>query len=96
MRVKRRTAEEQLMLIEACHQSGLTDAKWCRQKGIKQTTFYAWVRRLQKVVKIDTSAVVPTVMQSRPLDQDIVRVEITQPHPVVMPTETSICAGYER
>lgn len=39
---------EQIRLINECHQSGMTDADWCRENGIAVSTFYNWVSRCRK------------------------------------------------
>jgi len=40
--------DEQLKLIQQCRTSGLTDAEWCRQNGIRTSTFYNWISRCRK------------------------------------------------
>ena len=40
--------EEQLKLINECRTSGMTDIDWCREHGIAVSTFYYWVKQLQK------------------------------------------------
>ena len=42
------SSEEQFQLILECRQSGLSDARWCIEHGIRPTTFYNWVSRLRK------------------------------------------------
>ena len=39
---------EQIRLINECHQSGMTDADWCRENGIAASTFYTWASRCRK------------------------------------------------
>ena len=36
---------EQIKLINECRRSGLSDADWCREHNISQSTFYSWVKR---------------------------------------------------
>ena len=62
MRSKRTSRQEQLRLINECHQSGLTDYEWCQQHNIKISTFYAWVHRLRQRGEIDIPAVIPAVV----------------------------------
>jgi hypothetical protein len=98
MRSKRKSPEEQLRLITECHQSGLTDYKWCQQHNIKISTFYAWVHRLKQRGEIDIPAVIPTVVQKEPEQPDIVKIKIegekriaTTPKPALtleLPAET--------
>ena len=47
MRRKRTSPQEQLRLIQACRQSGLTDFDWCQAHGIPPATFYGWIHRLK-------------------------------------------------
>lgn len=42
------TDEEWLDLIMQCRQSGLSDAQWCRQNSIPDSSFYNAVSRLRK------------------------------------------------
>jgi len=44
---KRRSLEEQYELVLECRKSGLSDRDWCFSKGIPQSTFYLWLRRLR-------------------------------------------------
>ena len=39
---------EQYRLVMDCQQSGLLDARWCEERGIKENMFYNWVTRLYK------------------------------------------------
>ena len=48
MRAKRVSAERQYELIMECRSSGMSDAQWCMQHGIKPGTFYNWVSKLRK------------------------------------------------
>jgi hypothetical protein len=40
------SAEEWLQIIDGQRASGLTVAAYCRDRGIKDSAFYAWKRRL--------------------------------------------------
>lgn len=40
---------EQIRLINECHQSGMTDADWCRENDITPSTFYNWLSRCRKI-----------------------------------------------
>lgn len=75
MRSRRRSPDEQLQLVTACHQSGLTNFEWCQENDIKISTFYGWVHRLKLSEKIDP-AVMPTVIARQVEQQDIVKIEI--------------------
>lgn len=44
---KRRSIEEQYELVLECRKSGLSDRDWCFSKGIPQSTFYLWLRKLR-------------------------------------------------
>ena len=39
---------KQIRLINECHQSVMTDADWCSEKGIAVSIFYNWVSRCRK------------------------------------------------
>jgi transposase-like protein len=45
------TAEQWRQIIDAQRPSGLTVAAYCRDRGIKDSAFYAWKRRLRSPVK---------------------------------------------
>ena len=47
MTTRRTTLEEQYNLILECRKSGLSDRDWCFSKGIPQSTFYLWLRKLR-------------------------------------------------
>ncbi|MQN01008.1 MAG: transposase [bacterium LCO1.1] len=47
-RAERVPEDKRIELINECRRSGLTDAEWCRQNGIKPGTFYMWVSRCRK------------------------------------------------
>ncbi len=40
--------DELFQLITECRSSGLSDFQWCREHGIKNSTFYSWIARLRK------------------------------------------------
>lgn len=44
---KRRSLEEQYELVLECRKSGFSDRDWCFSKGIPQSTFYLWLRKLR-------------------------------------------------
>ena len=48
MREKPVPADRQYELIMECRSSGLSDAQWCLEHGIKPGTFYNWVSKLKK------------------------------------------------
>lgn len=47
---------KQLRLINECHQSGMTDADWCRENDIAVRTFYNWVSRCRKAAAVQIQA----------------------------------------
>lgn len=48
MRRQRTSSAEQYRLVMDCRQSGLSDARWCKENDIQPSTFYNWVTRLRK------------------------------------------------
>lgn len=40
--------DELFQLITECRNSGLSDFQWCKEHGIKNSTFYSWIARLRK------------------------------------------------
>ena len=48
MREKSVPAGRQYELIMECRSSGLSDAQWCMEHGIRPGTFYNWVSKLKK------------------------------------------------
>ena len=43
----RTTIDEQFELVIQCRKSGMSDRDWCLTKGISQSTFYFWLRKLK-------------------------------------------------
>ena len=41
------TDEELFDLITECRTSGVSDFQWCKEHGIKNSTFYAWIKKLR-------------------------------------------------
>ena len=76
MRRKRTSPQEQLRLIRACRQSGLTDFDWCQAHGIPPATFYVWIHRLKQKGEMEIPAGVPTIVRKEAGPPDIVKVEI--------------------
>ena len=76
MRRKRTSPQEQLRLIRACRQSGLTDFDWCQAHGIPPATFYGWIHRLKQKGEMEVPAGVPTIVRKEAVPPDIVKVEI--------------------
>lgn len=48
MRRPNKTLAERYELVMECRRSGLSDHRWCEEHGISNSTFYNWVKRLQK------------------------------------------------
>ena len=65
MRRKRTSPQEQLRLIQACRQSGLTDFDWCQAHGIPPATFYGWIHRLKQKGEMEVPAGIPTIVRKR-------------------------------
>ena len=76
MRRKRTSPQEQLRLIQACRQSGLTDFDWCQAHGIPPATFYGWIHRLKQKGEMEIPAGVPTIVRKETRPPDIVKIEI--------------------
>ncbi len=49
-------AEEWRLIIDGQRGSGLTVAAYCRDRGIKDSAFYAWKRRLRSPAKSNRSS----------------------------------------
>jgi len=47
MRRQRLSLEEKYHLIMECRSSGLSGKDWCEGKGIPQSTFYAWLKKIK-------------------------------------------------
>ena len=41
------TDEELFDLITECRTSGVSDFQWCKKHRIKNSTFYAWIKKLR-------------------------------------------------
>ena len=76
MRRKRTSPQEQLRLIQACRQSGLTDFDWCQEHGIPPVTFYGWIHRLKQKDEMEILAGVPTIVRKETRPPDIVKIVI--------------------
>ena len=76
MRRKRTSPQEQLRLIQACRQSGLTDFDWCQAHGIPPATFYGWIHRLKQKGEMEVPSGVPTIVRKEAGPPDIVKIEI--------------------
>ncbi|MFN2927502.1 IS66 family insertion sequence element accessory protein TnpA [Lachnospiraceae bacterium YH-ros2228] len=69
--------EKRIELINECRRSGLSDAEWCRQNGIKPSTFYMWVKRCRETCagkKLIPRN--PGGMPASPISQEVVPVSI--------------------
>ena len=76
MRRKRTSPQEQLRLIRACRQSGLTDFDWCQAHGIPPATFYGWIHLLKQMGEMKVPAGVPTIVRKEAGPPNIVKIEI--------------------
>jgi|SRR5208282_483598 transposase-like protein len=59
------SAEEWRQIIDGQRTSGLTIAAYCRDRGIKDSAFYAWKRRLRSPAKSNRS-LVPAFIEVKP------------------------------
>ena len=75
MRRKRTSPREQLRLIQACRQSGLTDFDWCQAHGIPPATLYGWIHRLKQKGEMEVPVGVPTIVRKEAEPPDIVKIE---------------------
>src|ERR1700677_3092153 len=57
--------EEWRLIIDEQRASGLTVAAYCRDRGIKDSAFYAWKRRLRSPGKSNRSSV-PVFVEVKP------------------------------
>ena len=73
------SSEEQFQLILECRQSGLSDARWCMEHGIRPTTFYNWVSRLRKKgVTLPEPVHAQEYLPDKP--QEVVKLEVVSEH----------------
>ena len=79
------TIPERLEMIRACQASGLSVAEWCRRNGLNDNTYFNWVTRLRKKGLLETPAVIPESIPHTPVQQEIVKVEISS-NPAVLST----------
>ena len=82
MRRKRTSPQEQLRLIQACRQSGLTDFDWCQAHGIPPATFYGWIHRLKQKGEMEVPVGVPTIVRKEAKPPDIVKEDVDYMPPV--------------
>jgi hypothetical protein len=57
--------EEWHRIIDGQRPSGLTVAAYCRDRGIKESAFYAWKRRLRSLAKLNRSSA-PAFIEVKP------------------------------
>ena len=74
---KRRSLEEQYELVLECRKSGLSDREWCFRKGVPQSTFYQWLKKLRdqacyEVPETETGSIEISNVQK----QDVVRLNM--------------------
>ena len=72
------TVGKRLRLIKEWQQSGLTVSEWCRRNGIHPNTFCNWIHRSRKQGLLETPAVIPQPVIQDPIQQDIVKIEVTR------------------
>ena len=76
MAAKARFTDEKLFdLITECRTSGVSDFQWCKEHGIKNSTFYAWIKKLR-----NKGASIPESKHHRgsmkPQKNEVVKVDI--------------------
>lgn len=76
MKSKRVPEDRQYELIMECRSSGMSDAQWCVQHGIRPGTFYSWVHKLRAKACYDIPE--PVCRQDYVSDtkQEVVKLEI--------------------
>lgn len=76
MKTKRIPEKRQYELIMECRSSGMSDARWCIQHGIRPGTFYSWVHKLRTKACYDIPE--PACRQDYvpAVKQDVVKLEI--------------------
>ena len=72
------TVGERLQYIKDWQQSGLSVSEWCRRNGIHPNTFCNWIYRSRKQGLLETPAVIPQSIIHDPIQQDIVKIEVSQ------------------
>ncbi len=91
----RHSLQEKFDLVQECRSSGLSDYQWCKKNNIPNSTFYSWVKQLQKrayaVPERAEEVALPTA-HSKP---DIVKLNIVEqedfiPQPFNAHTSTPI------
>ena len=81
------SSEEQFQLILECRQSGLSDARWCMEHGIRPGTFYNWISRFKKKgVIVPKPASSQEYLPDQP--QEVVKLEVLSDpiYPETIPT----------
>ena len=78
MREKPVPAKRQYELIMECRSSGLSDAQWCLEHGIKPGTFYNWVSKLKKKACYDIPEPGCTLLSVPSSKQDVVRINVKE------------------
>ena len=85
-RAPNKSPDEQLELIMECRASGLPDARWCKQNGIRPQTFYNWINRLRKKGYTEIPERNTKTELIPAFHQDVVKLEVlSEPEPVYSP-----------
>jgi len=71
--------EEWRQIIDGQRPSGLTVAAYCRDRGIKDSAFYAWKRRLRSPAKSNRSSAPVFVEVTPPKTSAVGAIEICLP-----------------
>lgn len=77
MKSKRVPEDRQYELIMECRSSGMSDAQWCVQHGIRPGTFYSRVHKLRAKAYYDIPESVCRQDFIPDAKQDVVKLEIT-------------------
>jgi hypothetical protein len=79
---RRTSLEEKYDLLLECRKSGLSDRDWCFSKGIPQSTFYLWLRKLRAAACYEIpETVVDNPQNSVVLKQDVVKLNLYSEDP---------------
>ena len=82
------TLQEKYALVQECRNSGLSDYQWCIHKHIPNSTFYSWIKQLQKkaIAVPEREDYVPMTMPSD--KPEIVRLNVVDDNTNMLLPET--------
>ena len=70
------SCDEWMAAIQECRSSGLSDAAWCRMKGIATSTFYSAVKRCRR-----KACAIPAASGGLDVAQEVIPVTFNDPVP---------------